>query len=78
MTALVTSTSPGMPAWVSTIVTRLPGPARITDRGLDTRGEPPVSEKNTRWIGWSMVVSAGMRMNAPSSARAALSAVKAW
>jgi hypothetical protein len=78
VTALVRYTSPGTPTWVSTIATRLRGPARTTDRGLDSRGEVGLSETNTRWIGWSTVVSAGMRMNAPSSVRAALSAVKAW
>src|SRR5450759_1608117 len=71
-------TAPVVPAYVSTTATRLPDSARIRERGLETTGDPWASERNTNSMGAVTRESAGRWMNAPSSNRQVLSAVKAW
>src|SRR5664280_303749 len=58
--------------------TRLPGPARIRECGVETTGDPWASERYTNSMGTVTWASAGRWMNAPSSNRHVLSAVKAW
>src|ERR1039457_3030779 len=70
--------APVVPAYVSTTATRLPGLARIRECGLETTGDPWASERNTNSMGAVTRAPAGRWMNAPSSNRQVLSAVKAW